>query len=300
MSSVLRDTLELIFRANSRGVRNLLNFLIKYSTWFVFTLYVLISCVLLSNYDDYHTSVMLTSANAVTGRVYSTASGITGYFNLRDINKSLQESNAMLENEILNLRNELAEYKALASDTLSHDIEKRFDYVVASVINNSTRHPRNYITINRGTLDGINPGMGVVDQNGIVGIVNVSGPHTSRLISLLNETQHFSVKIKDTPFVGSLSWRGGDPATAYVEEVPRHAKFHIGDTIVTSGFSTTFPYGINVGTIMNRIRTSDDNFYILKIRLSADFRTLSTVRVIKDIYKTELDSLSNFDINVGE
>ena len=281
-------------------MRNLINFLIKYSTWFVFTFYVLISCILLSHYDEYHTSVMLSSANAVSGQVYRTATGVTGYFNLRDINNSLQESNAMLENEILNLRNELAEYKAIASDSIDPHVEKRFGYAVAAVINNSTRHPRNYITINRGSNDGIAPGMGVVDQNGIVGIVNVAGPHTSRVISLLNQTQHFSVKLKDTPFVGSLSWRGGDPSIAYMEEVPRHAKFHIGDTVVTSGFSTTFPYGINVGRVLNRVRTTDDNFYILKIRLSADFRTLSTVRVIKDIYKTELDSLSTFDIKVEE
>ena len=281
-------------------MRNLLNFLIRYSTWFVFVFYVLLSCVLLARRDDYHASVILTSANEVSGSVYRTAANVNGYFNLREINRSLQESNAALENENLNLRNQLAEYRALVSDTAYIRETKRFDYVLASVINNSTRHPRNYITINRGSIDGILPGMGVVDQNGIVGIVNVSGKHTSRVISILNETQHFSVKLKDTPYVGSLTWKGGDPGIAYMEEVPRHAKFHVGDTVVTSGFSTTFPYGINVGTVLNRIKTSDDNFYILKIRLAGDFKTLSTVRVIRDEYKTELDSLSNFDIKTDE
>lgn len=281
-------------------MRNLLNFILKYSTWFVFTIYVLLSCMLLTQRDDYRASVILSSANAVSSRVYRTASSLTGYFNLLSINRRLQESNASLENEILNLRNELAEYKAALSDSAEIRTEKRFGYVLASVVNNSTRHPRNYITINRGTIDGVQRGMGVVDQSGIVGIVNVAGPHTSRVISLLNETQRFSVKLKDTPYVGSLNWKGGDPAIAYMEEVPRHAKFHIGDTVVTTGFSTTFPYGINVGTVMNRVKTSDDNFYVLKIRLSSDFKELSTVRVIKDIYKTELDSLSNFDIKTDE
>lgn len=277
-------------------MRNLLNFLIRYSTWFVFTFYVLLSCMLLSQRDDYHASVILSSANKVSGSIYRAASSVSGYFNLLSINGRLQESNAALENEILNLRNELAEYKTAYSDSINIKSEKRFDYVLASVINNSTRHPRNYITINRGTLDGVVRGMGVVDQSGIVGIVNLAGPNTSRLISVLNETQHYSVKIKNTPYVGSLNWKGGDPQIAYMEEVPRHAKFHIGDTIVTSGFSTTFPYGIPVGTIMNRVRISDDNFYVLKIRLASDFSELSTVRVIKDIYKAELDSLSDFDI----
>ncbi|MDE6329587.1 MAG: rod shape-determining protein MreC [Muribaculaceae bacterium] len=286
-------------------MRNLLNFIIRYSTWFVFTFYVLLSCILLSQHDEYHASVVLSSANSLTGGVYRAASGVTGYFNLRDINRSLQESNASLENEILNLRNEIADYKSIVNDkdsTTAPEVAEiaRFDYILASVINNSTRHPRNYFTINRGTLDGIKRGMGVVDHNGIVGIVNVAGPHTARVISILNETQHFSVKLKDTPYVGSLSWHGGDPTIAYMEEVPRHAKYRIGDTIVTSGYSTTFPYGINVGTVMNRVKMTDDNFYILKIRLSSDFNTLSTVRVLKDSYKAELDSLATFDIKADE
>ncbi|MDE5842110.1 MAG: rod shape-determining protein MreC [Muribaculaceae bacterium] len=287
-------------------MRNLLNFIIRYSTWFVFAFYVLLSCMLLPYRDDYHASVLFSSANEVTGGIYKTVSGVTGYFNLKEINSSLQESNASLENEILNLRNRISEYKAIVENMDSVDFSRfnshsaRFDYILASVINNSTRHPRNYITINRGTADGVNRGMGVVDHNGIVGIVNVAGPHTARVISILNETQHFSVKIKDTPFVGSLSWHGGDPSIAYMEEVPRHAKYQIGDTIVTSGYSTTFPYGINVGTILNRVKTSDDNFYVLKVRLASDFNTLSTVRILKDTYKNELDSLAVYDIKVED
>ncbi len=286
-------------------MRNLLNFIIRYSTWFVFAIYVLLSCILLSQRDDYHASVMFTSANALTGGVYKAASSVSGYFNLRQINESLQESNANLENEILNLRNEINEYKSLLYDldsTAAGDLrtQRRFDYILSTVINNSTRHPRNYFTINKGSADGIESGMGVVDHNGIVGIINVAGPHTARVISLLNETQHFSVKLKDTPFVGSLSWHGGDPSIAYVEEIPRHAKYQIGDTIVTSGFSTTFPDGIMVGTVMNRIKAADDNFYIFKIRLASDFKTLSTVKVLKDSYKNELDSLAVFDIKVEE
>ncbi len=81
-----------------------------------------------------------------------------------------------------------------------------------------------------------------------------------------------------------------------MEEVPRHARYNTGDTVVTSGFSTTFPYGINVGTVMNRVRIADDNFYVLKIRLASDFETLSAVRVINDFYKAELESLSAFDV----
>lgn len=279
-------------------MRNLLNFLLKNSTWFVFTFYVLLGCMLLFSGATYHQHVYLTSANAVSSSILEATNSVTGYFNLREINASLQLSNANLENEVLNLRRELAACRSELSDTLRREDSRRFSYVLGTVINNSTRHPRNYFTIDRGYNDGIKPGMGVVDHNGIVGIVNVTGPHTSRVISLLNQTQHFSVKIYKTPFVGSLTWKGNDPNVAYVEEIPRHAKYHVGDTIVTSGFSTTFPEGIPVGTILNRVRSEDDNYYTFKVRLSSDFKTLSTVRVIKDIYKQELDSLATKDIKV--
>lgn len=223
---------------------------------------------------------------------------MTGYFHLKSINEDLQASNAMLETEVLNLRHQIEEYKTVLSDSnLSPRMKDRFDYVQASVINNSVRHPRNYFSINRGYSDGVKIGMGVVDHNGIVGIVNVTGPHTSRVISILNETQHFSVRLKDTNFIGSLTWKGGDPSIAYMEQVPRHARYSAGDTVVTSGYSTTFPADLPVGVVMNRIHGSDDNFFILKIRLNSDFRALSTVRVIKDEYKPELDSLQSFDFN---
>ena len=274
-------------------MRNLLNFIIKYSTWFVFTFYVLISCILLVKSSDNHFSVYMSSANAIGGAIYRTSSEVSDYFGLLAVNKRLQESNAKLETEVLNLRHQLAQYQVIAQDSDDNAGNRRFGYIGASVINNSTRHPRNHFTIDRGEADGVKPGMGVVDQSGVVGIVDVAGRNTARVISLLNQNQHFSAKVKNSPYVGSLTWRGDDPSIAFLEEVPRHAKFHIGDTIVTSGFSTTFPEGIDIGTVMGKVRTSDDTFLVLKIRLASNFRTLGTVRVIKDALKHELDSINS-------
>lgn len=281
-------------------MRNLLNFLLRFSTWFVFAFYVLLSCILLFTDNAYQQSVFLTSANDVTGSVYNVFSGVSGYFNLRTTNEDLQARNALLENEVLNLKNKLAELKTQVGDSSSFGDRMRFDFISASVINNSIRHPRNYFTINKGKNDGVRQGMGVVDQNGIVGIVGVCGPNTSRIISLLNQTQHFSVKLKGTPFVGSLSWYGGDPNVVYMEEVPRHVKYNVGDTVVTSGYSTTFPEGLPVGFVMARVKGADDNFFTLKVRLSSRFGSLSTVRVIKDFHKEELDSLAQFDLKVED
>ena len=278
-------------------MRNILNFIIRYSKWFVFTFYVLMSCILLVDNNIYQQSVYLTSANGFTGGVYGIWSQVAGYFHLKTINESLQASNADLQNQVLNLKSQIAELKIHRDDTLMNPQDRqRFDYVSAAVINNNTRHPRNYFTINRGRLDGIKPGMGVVDQNGVVGIVNVTGDHMSRVISLHNETQRFSVKLKGSSFIGSLNWRGRDATIGYVEEIPRHAVYKTGDTIVTSGYSTTFPEGIPVGVVLNRVHSNDDSFFTFKVKLISDFKALSSIRVIKDVYKSEIDSLATFDI----
>lgn len=278
-------------------MRNLIEFLLKYSSAFVFTLLFLISFILLVSHGRFHSSVWFTSANVVSNRIYGLKNGISGYFNLRSINASLQQSNAQLENEVFELRTQIEAYKSIINDSADFSNTKRFDYVLGTVLNNDTRHPQNYFTIDKGAADGIKSGMGVVDQNGIVGIVNVVGPHTSRIISLLNTTQHISVRLKRSDMIGSLTWKVNDPSIAYVEDVPRHTVFAIGDTVVTSGYSTAFPADIPVGTVLGRIRSENDNFFVLKLRLASDFKSLSTVRVLKDSYKEELDSLKAFDIS---
>lgn len=238
----------------------------------------------------YRQTVYLSSANSISGGLYKMASEVTGYFHLRQINEGLQMSNASLQNEVLNLKNQLNKYKGLYYDSTLNP-SARYDYIAASVVNNNTRHPKNYFTIDKGDEDGIKTGMGVVDHGGVVGIVNVVGPNVSRVISVLNESQRFSIKLKDTSYVGTLNWKTGNPTIAYVEEIPRHAVFHTGDTIVTSGYSTSFPEGIPVGVVLNKVKGADDSFITLKIKLMSDFKSLSAVRVIKDEYKSEIDSL---------
>ncbi|MDE6290105.1 MAG: rod shape-determining protein MreC, partial [Muribaculaceae bacterium] len=120
-------------------MRNLLNFIIKYSTWFVFTFYVLISCILLVKSSDNHFSVYMSSANAIGGAIYRTSSEVNEYFNLLTVNQRLQESNAKLETEVLNLRHQLAQYQVLSQDSAKAVENPRFGYIGASVINNSTR-----------------------------------------------------------------------------------------------------------------------------------------------------------------
>ena len=273
-------------------MKNLLDFFVKHSAWFVLMLYLILSFVLLVRNNPYQQSVYLTSANAVCATVYEGISSVTDYFHLKGINDDLQERNALLEMELVDLRARVNDLKMQLPDTLkSQPVLQHFDFVVAHVISNSIAQTNNYITINRGEADGIKPEMGVVDQTGVVGIVNVVGKHSARIISLLNPDIRLSCKLRDSEFFGSMVWEGGDSRYAVLEELPKHLTYQVGDTIVTSGFSTVFPEGIIVGTVEGRARNLSDSFVSLKVRLTTNFSQLSTVRVITNDMAEELRML---------
>lgn len=274
-------------------MRNLLNFLIRYSAWFVFLFYVVVSCILLFKSNPYQHHVYLTSANTVASSVYEVSNQFTGYFNLRTINDDLHRRNAALEAEVAALREQVRRQgEDMLQDSLSRvDSLRHFDFIIATAINNSVVRPYNYITIDKGSADGIAPEMGVMDQNGVVGVVNAVSPHYARVISMLNPNFRLSCKLRGSDAFGSLVWDGKDPRTAILEELPKHTRFTKGDTIVTSGYSAMFPEGIPVGIIQGSTRGEDDNFFTLRIKLLTDFTTLSDVRVISNLNIVEIRSV---------
>ncbi len=277
-------------------MNNLLNFLIRHSSWFIFILYVILSCVMLFQTNPYQQSVYLTSANAVTASVYEGFSAVTSYFHLRDINDDLQLRNAQLEMEVIDLRTQVNNYKMQIPDsTKLQPALRQFNFVIAHVISNSISQPYNYITINRGSADGIRPEMGVVDQNGVVGMVNAVGKHSARVISLLNPNMKLSCKLKESSYFGSLNWDGKSPYYAMLEELPLHGHYNRGDTVVTSGYSAVFPEGIIVGVVEGRTKNMNGNFVTLRVKLTTDFSQLSTVRAITNTIKNELKEIEMQD-----
>ena len=268
----------------------LLKFLVRYSSWFLFILYLIAGSVLLFSGNPFQHHVYLTSANELSSGLYRATNSVSSYFFLKEINEDLQRRNSDLELEIYRLNDVIRDYKEQAmADTMTVDSAlTRYHFIIAHVINNSINRAHNYITIEKGRLDGVEPEMGVMDQNGIVGIVNVVGDHTARLISVLNPYLRLSCKVKGHDQVGSLVWDGQDPSEAVLEELPKHSEFVPGDTIVTSGYSSVFPEGVPVGTVVSSTRDMEDNFYTLRVKLFTDFSTLSTVRVIRDNMRDEL------------
>ena len=276
-------------------MRNLINFLLKYKYWFLFVILEVASFVLLFRFNNYQQSVYFTSANTVVGAVYEVSGGISSYFHLKSVNEDLLDRNMLLEEQINNLEKALKERQldSIAVNSIRKMPQKDYQLFKARVIKNSLNLADNYITLDKGSSSGIHSEMGVVDGNGIVGIVYETSPSYSVVISVLNSKSNISCKIVGSDYFGYLKWEHGDSRYAYLKDLPRHAEFNLGDTVVTSGFSTVFPEGIMVGTVDDMSDSHDGLSYLLKIKLATDFGKLSDVRVIARNGQQEQKELEN-------
>lgn len=265
-------------------MRNLLDFLARHNHWFVFVLLEIISAVLLFKYNSYQGSVWFSSANAVSGRVYEASAAVGQYFSLVTVNRQLTQRNVYLEREVARMAQEHAETTADSSylQRLQSNQTTHYKSVSARVVSNSLDRLNNFITIDKGEADGVKKDMGVVCGTGIVGIVYLTSAHYSVVIPVLNSKSNISCAIRGRGYFGYLHWFGGEPDEAYLDDVPRHARFRIGDVIVTSGYSSVFPPGMLVGKVMRVYNSANGLSYRLRIKLTTDFGNLRDVCVITD------------------
>lgn len=265
-------------------MRNLLEFLAKYNHWFVFLILEVVSMVLLFQYNSYQGSAWFSSANAVTGKLYEWDANVETFFSLTKVNQELTQRNAYLEQEVQKLSDSLV--SATKDSSIYHRDQfallRNYRLIPAKVVANSIDKPGNLMTIDKGSADGIHKDMGVISGTGVVGIVYLVAEHYAIVIPVLNTKSNISCMIQNRGYFGYLRWKGGVSDLAYLEEVPRHAHFKLGDYVVTSGYSAVFPPGVRVGRILHVFNSADGLSYRVQLRLSTDFARLRDVCVIDD------------------
>ena len=265
-------------------MRNLLEFLAKYNHWFVFLILEVVSMVLLFQYNSCQGSAWFSSANAVTGKLYEWDANVETFFSLTKVNQELTQRNAYLEQEVQKLSDSLV--SATKDSSIYHRDQfallRNYRLIPAKVVANSIDKPGNLMTIDKGSADGIHKDMGVISGTGVVGIVYLVAEHYAIVIPVLNTKSNISCMIQNRGYFGYLRWKGGVSDLAYLEEVPRHAHFKLGDYVVTSGYSAVFPPGVRVGRILHVFNSADGLSYRVQLRLSTDFARLRDVCVIDD------------------
>lgn len=267
-------------------MHNLTEFLAKHNHWFVFLVLEVVSMVLLFRYNSYQGSVWFSSANAVTGKVYEWDSAVESYFSLSGVNSQLTQRNAFLEQQVRMLDDSiarLARSQEAAVTRLSSMVPfQGCRLIPAKVVANMVNRYDNLITIDKGSADGVKRDMGVVCGMGVVGIVYLVSEHYSIVIPALNSHSNISCTIQRRGYFGYLRWRGGSSQLAYLEDVPRHAHFKLGDNVVTSGYSSVFPPGVMVGKVLHVFNSADGLSYRVQVKLSTDFARLRDVCLVDD------------------
>lgn len=272
-------------------MRNLIRFLSKNSLVFIFLFLELIAFLLLVQNNNYQSSKFFNSSNFLIGNLYATVNNVNDYFNLKTVNAELAEQNARLQNQSITSFTKVFGTTVEIRDTSYH---QKYLYTSAKAVNSSTNKRNNYLTLDKGKINGIEAGMGVISGRGVVGTVKNVSDNFCSVMSVLHEDNAVSAKIKKTEYFGSLVWRLGDYRLAKLKEIPNHAKLTIGDTIITSGYSSIYPEGVMVGVIENFDLTEGSNFYNITVKLSVDYKQLSHVFIVKNTMKEEQLKLEEF------
>ena len=270
-------------------MQQIINFLIRNKNNILFLLLLIFSLFLTIQSHSYQKSKIISSANFLSGGIYSWTSNINSYFYLEQYNLRLLEENERL-------RTRLASYE----DTLRIEpftdtsvVGSNYIFRASEVINNNYAKIDNYLTLKSGSRDGIERDMGVITSRGIVGIVENVSPNYSTVISILNSNSRINAQLKKSNHFGTLVWNGEDPNVVQLIDVPSIAPLAEGDTIITGGRSLIFPKGIRIGYVRNFELDQSESYYQIDVQLFNDMTNIGYVYVIENTQQEEISNLQN-------
>ena len=270
---------------------NFFQFLFRFRVFILFIILEGIGFWLMVNNNPYQGSVYFNSSNTVIATTLEYSNAINDFFELAEVNQKLLEENTRLKEQIFNrvdTISPLAPIEPLDSvETPKQLIELR----PAKVINNSLFFQNNYLTINKGSNDGVLRGMGVIGADGVVGQIHTVSENYASVYSLLHASMLISSVHLKSNSLCTTKWAGSDPNYSNIDYLPRHVKISIGDTITTSGYNSIFPERTMVGIVEQVSIENNATFYDITIKNATDFYALSDVYLVKNLIKSEKDSL---------
>lgn len=270
-------------------MQQILNFLIRNKNNILFLLLLSFSLFLTIQSHSYQKSKFISSANFLSGGIYSWTSNINSYFYLEEYNLRLLEENERLRTRLASYEDSLDMEKM--GDTTFFD--PNYIYRASEVINNNYSKLDNYLTIKNGSRSGIERDMGVVTSKGIVGIVENVSPNYSTVISILNSNSRINAQLKKSNHFGTMSWNGKDPNIVQLTDVPAIAPVAVGDTVTTGGRSLIFPKGLLIGSISDYKLDQSESYYTINIKLFNDMTNIGYVYIIENTAQAEIKKLEN-------
>ena len=267
----------------------LVDFFFRSRNFILFVLLEVLCFYFIISSNNYWSATYFNTSNRYAAQVLAWSNMVNEYTNLRQVNAELAQENQLLNNRLTQLLQNRPPAPAMyQADSAFAD---RFKFTVAKVVNNTTQLANNYITIDKGTDDGLHPGMGVISPTGIVGKVKICNQHFSVITSILHSGYLISSQLTNAGENGSARWDGVDPHLIKLDDIPSHKPVSKGDSVVTSGFNLTFPPGILVGRVRSVGIQPNQTFHDITLDLATNFSNLAFVYVVENRLQVEQDQL---------
>ena len=252
-------------------MQQIIKFLFRFRVGILFIVLFTISIALSINAHSYHQDKFLSSTSVVSSFFFDVRHDLVSYFNLKEENNALQNENTYLQKRLFNSSN---------SNILEFETDTSFTVFKSKVISNSYRKSKNHLLVTGGRNDSIFKNYGVSLPNGILGIVEKTSGNYSRVISILNTDLSINAKFKNNFQFGSLQWNGESYEFMQLNDIPRSAKFDIGDTIVTGGNSLIFPKDILIGSVESFELDKNKGYFSIQVKLFADMTNVNEAYII--------------------
>jgi rod shape-determining protein MreC len=283
-------------------MQQIVDFIIRKKDVVVYIVLLIFSLALVFNSSYFHKSKIILFSNSIANYSTENFNYYNEYFELKKINSNLLEENLILKNQLEKVN------KPTSLDSLTNI---NFSYKNAKVISNNLSSFKNRLVINKGIKDGLKNEMGVINSDGIIGIINSTSKNYSSIMSILNIETKINAKIKKTSHFGTLEWDGLSTKYLKLNDIPETANIKIGDSIVTGGMSLIFPEGIKIGVISkissneNQVNSfsiksgnndvfeyeSRENYLNIKVKLNTDMSNLNNVYIIESLNKEEFQKV---------
>lgn len=280
-------------------MRFLLAFLKKYAFFFLFLVLEAVALLWMLNSHDYQRSIFSNASSNVVGSMFEIVNNIADYANLGRENKKLLEENKKLKNALQAYQHkyptDTSQQDTMTYVTRDSAQVRKFVYEPVNFIHNSVHKPNNYLMIDKGSKDSIFQDMGLINSQGVVGIITNTSKNYGWAMSMLNSNIKISAMLKQTQQMGTAEWDGQDFRFGVLSDIPAHSEVNRGDTIVTSGYSQVFPEGIILGYVEEVSLNKGINMYSIRFRFAADFNSLDYGYVIKNLFIDEIDSISDIE-----
>jgi rod shape-determining protein MreC len=267
-------------------MKNIFIFIRRYFNFLFFLLLQVSSLILLIRYNQTHEAIYAGVANEITGRINAQYNKVQNYLHLKENNKLLLEENARLKN-MLRIDFESPDSSRISlldstvRDTLGH--QRKFIWLPAKVVSNTVSQQLNYLTLHRGSNQGVKKDMAVIGSQGVVGTVIDVSENFARVMSLLHRNSKVSSMLKRGNISGTVEWDGKDPRYITLRNIPKTVAVAKGDSVVTSSYSSNFPSDIMVGTVDQVSTEPGSNYLIIRIKTATNFYNLEYVYLVENV-----------------